>query len=153
MAVTRAVAPGPIVDLYAGVGLFSTVLAATGHAPVTAVEGDPVSSADLAVNARPFAGVLTVEAISVEAFLRTARIPPGATLLVDPPRTGVSREALDALLALRAPRVVYVSCDVATLARDLRRALDEGYALRTLEAFDLFPNTAHVESVAVLERQ
>ena len=56
------------------------------------------------------------------------------------------------IVAASARRVVYVSCDVATLARDVRRFVDAGYRLSHLEAFDLFPNTAHVESVAVLDR-
>ena len=65
----------------------------------------------------------------------------------------MSREALDGVIALGARRVVYVSCDVATLARDARRLMDgAGYRLRRLDAFDLFPNTAHVESVAVFEK-
>jgi len=63
----------------------------------------------------------------------------------------VSREALDGILRLNASRIVYVSCDVATLARDCRRVVDAGYALARVDGFDLFPNTPHVESVAVLE--
>jgi len=68
------------------------------------------------------------------------------------PRTGMSREALDAVVRLRAPRIVYVSCDVATLARDARRIVDAGYTLARADAFDLFPNTPHVETVVVFER-
>jgi 23S rRNA (uracil1939-C5)-methyltransferase len=64
----------------------------------------------------------------------------------------MSREALDGLIRLRAPRVIYVSCDVATLARDSRRLVDAGYALTRADAFDLFPNTPHVETVVVFER-
>ena len=59
----------------------------------------------------------------------------------------MSREALDGICRLRAPRIVYVSCDVATLARDARRLVDSGYALAHVDAFDLFPNTPHVETV------
>jgi 23S rRNA (uracil1939-C5)-methyltransferase len=65
----------------------------------------------------------------------------------------MSRAAVSGLLARGAPRVVYVSCDLATLARDVRSFVDRGYALEHLEAFDLFPNTAHVETLAVLVRQ
>ena len=64
----------------------------------------------------------------------------------------MSKDAAQMIVAARAPRVVYVSCDVATLARDVRRFVDAGYHLAHLEAFDLFPNTAHVESLAVLDR-
>ena len=75
-----------------------------------------------------------------------------ATFIMDPPRTGVSKDAL-AGVARKAPRrLVYVSCDVATLARDARTVLDAGYELESLMAFDLFPNTAHVETVAMFSR-
>ena len=74
------------------------------------------------------------------------------TVVVDPPRTGISREAMSGLLALKAPRVVYVSCDPPTLARDMKRFREVGYELHHIEAFDLFPNTPHVETLAVLTR-
>jgi len=73
-------------------------------------------------------------------------------VIVDPPRTGLSREALDNALRIRAPRLIYVSCDVATLARDARRIVDDGYAIARADAFDLFPNTPHVEAVGVFDR-
>ena len=65
----------------------------------------------------------------------------------------MSREALERLLALAPPRLVYVSCDVATLARDARRMLNAGYTIERADAFDLFPNTPHVETVVVFTRQ
>jgi len=74
------------------------------------------------------------------------------TVILDPPRTGLSREALAALIDFAAPRLIYVSCDVATLARDARRLVDSGYTLHRADAFDLFPNTPHVETVVVFER-
>ena len=87
---------------------------------------------------------------SVERFLgRASSITP--MVIVDPPRTGVSSEAMRDLIRLAPPRLLYVSCDVATLARDARRLFDGGYRLRDVEAFDLFPNTPHVEAVAVFE--
>ena len=64
----------------------------------------------------------------------------------------MSREALDGAIRLSARTIVYVSCDVATLARDSRRLLDGGYAIQQVDAFDLFPNTPHVETVAVFGR-
>lgn len=143
---------GPVLDLYAGVGLFAVAAAAKGLEPVTAVEGDPASSADLVANARPFGAAFTTVHEPVERFLARARPPAETTVIVDPPRTGMSRQALDAVLAGRFTRLLYVSCDVATLARDLRRAIDTGYHVTHLEAFDLFPNTAHVETLAVLDR-
>jgi 23S rRNA (uracil1939-C5)-methyltransferase len=99
---------------------------------------------------------IQVEHSSVEHYLERLASTPlsssssSSTLIVDPPRTGMSKQALDGVLRARASRLVYVSCDVATLSRDLRRMIDAGYRLDHLEAFDLFPNTAHVESLAVL---
>ena len=106
-----------------------------------------MSAVDLAVNAAPFAARLRVTHASVERALADARGWNEGTVIVDPPRTGMSREAVDGLMAVRPRRIVYVSCDVATLARDARRFVDAGYAMGSLEAFDLFPNTAHVEGL------
>ena len=86
-------------------------------------------------------------ATSVERYVGGSFEARDATILLDPPRTGMSKEAATAIVQARAPRVVYVSCDVATLARDARRFLDEGYDIAHVEAFDLFPNTAHVETL------
>jgi 23S rRNA (uracil1939-C5)-methyltransferase len=148
--VIELVPPGPAVDLYAGVGMFAVSLAAAGREPVSAVEGDQTSAADLRENAKPYGSVLRVFASSVERFMEGQRRAPEATLILDPPRTGMSREAAAGVMRLKAPYVVFVSCDVATFARDIRRLLDAGYELESLEALDLFPNTAHVEVLAVL---
>ena len=144
--VVRHVSSGPLVDLYAGVGLFSLTAKNAGAAPITAVEGDPFACRDLTRNA---GGDVTVLEVPVEKF-RTREKP--TTVIVDPPRTGMSREALARVIELDAPGVVYVSCDVATLARDARVLLDAGYRIASARAFDLFPNTAHVESVGVFDR-
>ena len=157
-----ALAPeGPIVDLYAGVGLFGLSFAAVGIDDVTLVEGDPVSGADLQGNAEAFGTRVRVERRSVESFLAdaarafTAREadhkgpPRNSTFIVDPPRTGVSKEAMAGIVQAQPARIVYVSCDIATFARDTRTLIDAGYALEGLTGLDLFPNTAHVESVAV----
>lgn len=153
--VVALVPPGPVVDLYAGVGLFGLALAAAGREAITLVEGDAASGADLERNAEPFGGRVTVERRSVEGFLREGRVSRWAggqgTCIVDPPRTGMSKEALAGLVAMAPGRIVYVSCDVATLARDARALVDAGYALDGVTGIDLFPNTAHVESVAVFE--
>jgi 23S rRNA (uracil1939-C5)-methyltransferase len=143
---------GPVVDLYAGVGLFGLSLAAAGREDITLVEGDPVSAHDLEENARRFVERPRVERSSVEDFLRHSKAAPAATFIVDPPRTGMSREAVQCILQVKPARLLYVSCDVATLARDVRALVDHGYALEPISAFDLFPNTAHVESVCLLRR-
>ena len=150
-AVMDVVPTGRILDLYAGVGLFSVSLAAAGRGKVTAVEGDSVSGRDLARNAAPFAGTLRVSHSSVEHFLLNRRAGPPDTLIVDPPRTGMSKEAAEAIARSGAGRIVYVSCDAPTMARDARRLLDAGYRLISLQGFDLFPNTPHVESLGVFE--
>jgi 23S rRNA (uracil1939-C5)-methyltransferase len=135
--------------LYAGGGLFAVAAAQRRGARVTAVEGDRVAAEDLAANAAQTDDVTAVHQ-PVETFVRSARSGPDV-VIVDPPRTGLSRDALQGVLRLRGRRVVYVSCDVATLARDARHLVDAGYVIRRLDGFDLFPNTPHVETVALLE--
>ena len=151
-AVTARVPDGPLVDLYAGAGLFGLACAALGRGPVIAVEGDRHSAQDLEDNARPFGTGVRVVASAVESFLSQERLPPDATVIVDPPRVGMSREASTAIARAGAARLIYVSCDVATLARDVHRLIETGYRLAHVEGFDLFPNTAHVETLAVLDR-
>ena len=154
--VLARVPEGPVVDLYAGVGLFALSLAAVREASIIAVEGDPVSGSDLQTNAEPFGERVRVERRSVEQFVALLRDRKedlaGSTIIVDPPRTGMTKDALTGLIGLGPARVVYVSCDVATLARDTRILLDARYELKELTGIDLFPNTAHVESVAVFAR-
>jgi 23S rRNA (uracil1939-C5)-methyltransferase len=140
---------GPLLDLYAGAGLFSVTAAAAGKGPVTAVEGDRFSAKDLERNAAGHD--VTVKPAAVEDYFARQTARPAA-VIVDPPRTGMSKEAMAGVVALKAPRVVYVSCDIATLARDARVMLDAGYQLGTVRAFDLFPNTAHVETVISFSR-
>jgi tRNA/tmRNA/rRNA uracil-C5-methylase (TrmA/RlmC/RlmD family) len=145
-----------IVDLYAGVGLFAAGAAVWRGCRVTAVEGDPIAAADLAYNAAPLGGAVEAVHRSVEDVVRGGprSLPRGAfaAAVVDPPRTGLSRDALAGICALQPPRLVYVSCDVATLARDARVLVDHGYEPARVDAFDLFPNTPHVETVAVFQR-
>jgi tRNA/tmRNA/rRNA uracil-C5-methylase (TrmA/RlmC/RlmD family) len=133
-------------DLYAGVGLFSAFLA--GFGPVVAVEGDRRAAAYAATNlasrdARVVAG-------RVDRVL--ARLDGDVDLVVlDPPRAGARRRVTSAVTR-RSPRAVaYVACDPAALARDIGYFAGDGYRLRGLRAFDLFPMTHHVECVALLE--
>jgi 23S rRNA (uracil1939-C5)-methyltransferase len=74
------------------------------------------------------------------------------TCIVDPPRTGLSPAARDGVLRMKPARLIYVSCDVATLARDSRALVDAGYELTTIRGVDLFPSTAHVETIAVFDK-
>ena len=139
----------PVVDLYAGVGLFGLSLAAARGAMVTLVEGDAISGRDLEENAKPYADRARVIHTSVEDFLRHDTPTANETFIVDPPRTGMSTTAMRAIVALRPARIIYVSCDVATLARDARALVDADYSLGEVSGLDLFPNTAHVETICV----
>lgn len=149
--VLRHVRGRRVVDLYAGVGLFSVGMAARG-AEVLAVEGDAAGVADLELNTARWSGRLTTRQAAVEAALST--LPPGRfdTVVLDPPRTGASADAIAGVIALEPGRVIYVSCDPATLARDAALLTTGGYRLTSIESFDLFPNTAHVETLAVFDR-
>jgi 23S rRNA (uracil1939-C5)-methyltransferase len=145
-----------LVDLYAGVGVFSVAAAIARGAQVTAVEGDRTAAADLHENARTVGaggGIVPVHQ-SVEAFTTQWRPDSGTVdvLIVDPSRTGMSHDAMEGAIRLGAPLITYVSCDVATLARDARKFIDAGYAIGNVTAFDLFPNTPHVETVVRFER-
>jgi 23S rRNA (uracil1939-C5)-methyltransferase len=142
-------AESTVADLYAGAGLFAIAAAVVRHAKVTAVEGDRVAADDLFVNATAAGGLVNTRHEAVEHVSASLR---ARVVIVDPPRTGVSKEALGVTLQLKAERIVYVSCDVATLARDARRIADAGYAITRADAFDLFPNTPHVETVVVFDR-
>lgn len=145
------VAPGDrVVDLFAGVGLFSVALAARG-AEVVAVEGDRSSGIDLRGNAGPWRERLLAVRSSVEEAVSESPVKTPDVVLVNPPRTGLSAAATAGLLAWRTPRLVYVSCDPPTLARDAARFAEAGYRLASIEAFDLFPNSPHVETLAVFE--
>jgi 23S rRNA (uracil1939-C5)-methyltransferase len=129
-------------DLYAGIGE-TTVALARGGASVESVESDRRAVAE-AERRGPAA---RRHAARVEHVL--AELRPPELVVTNPPRTGMDARVVDAFERLRPRRVVYVSCDPATLARDLTRL--PGYRLADVRAFDLFPQTAHVETVAVLE--
>src|SRR5262249_42601601 len=140
------------IDLYAGVGVFAVGAAIAKGVRVTAGEGDRDAAAELGEKAAAAGGMGRAVHQSVEGCARGAQGATGATLLVDPPRTGLSREAMGGVLRLGCSRLIYASCDVATLARDARRLVDGGYEIAHVEAFDLFPNTPHVETVVAFAR-
>ncbi len=151
--VRSAIAPGSVLDLYAGVGLFSISAAMSGLGETLAIEGDEVAAANLRRNAAQCAGKVRVRSESVENFFAGShsRVSP-STVIVDPPRTGISKAAIQGVLRLQAPRLVYVSCDIATLARDARLFRESGYEVDEIRAFDLFPQTAHVETIIGFSR-
>ena len=136
-------------DLYAGVGLFSLALAKSFD-KVTAAEIAPTSADDLHANAPR--NVKAVRA-TAEDFLQ--RNPPKQRpdlVVVDPPRGGLGKRVTDALARLAPTRIIYVSCDPTTLARDLHALLGAGYKVSELHLVDLFPQTFHMESVVKLSR-
>jgi 23S rRNA (uracil1939-C5)-methyltransferase len=141
---------GLVTDLYAGVGLFAVSLAHSGREGITAVEGDRTSARDLMANTSACGASVRVVIGSVEDYLSSNRGKTD-TLIVDPPRTGISRKAIDAIVRGRPGRIVYVSCDAPTMGRDAARFVAGGYQLTSLRAFDLFPNTPHVESLGVFD--
>lgn len=137
-------------DVYSGVGLFTILLARQAEA-VIALELDAGAVAD-ARQSLATADLDNVTVLQGDAAANLKAILPGTMqcVVLDPPRSGCSPAVLRQLTRIKAPRLVYVSCDAATLARDLRVLLDSGYELETVQPFDLFPQTAHIESVATL---
>ena len=142
-------ATGTALDLYAGVGLFSSVLNREFER-VIAVESSPTSHADLLYNSP--ANVKAVRA-TTEQYLENAagKLRP-ELVVVDPPRSGLGERVIRGLVKLNAPRITYVSCDPATLSRDLGRLLPSGYRVEEAHLVDLFPQTYHLESVFHLVR-
>ena len=151
-------------DLYAGVGLFSAALAPSFH-HIFAVEASQTSHGDLVQNVP--ANVKAVGARTEDYlrsnhlrsdylrrdYLRSRPVRQSPDLVVlDPPRTGAGKAVIRSLVDLGAPRVRYVSCDPATLARDLAPLLAAGYHIEEAHLFDLFPGTFHIESVMLLAR-
>lgn len=135
-------------DLYAGVG-DATLALLDGGATVESVEADERAVAWAERRGPASDARVRRHAAVVEAVLDRLAAP--ALVLTNPPRTGMHERVTAGILGRRPMRIAYVSCDPATLARDLRR-LGPDYRLAGLRAFDLFPQTAHVETVAVLER-
>ena len=132
-------------DLFAGVGLFSVPLArAFQH--VTAVERASPAARDLRSNVP--ANVKAVCA-DVATFMRR-KSPPLDYVVADPPRGGLGPGVCASLAAMAVPQIAYVSCDPATLARDLKSLFASGYRISKLHLFDLFPQTFHIESLAEL---
>jgi len=135
-----------VLDGYCGVGLFTTHLAQRAGL-VVGIEQSPAAVADLLENSVDFDNVEIIEG-PVEAVLPDLDTRFDAAV-VDPPRAGLDRFALDALVERRPARLVYVSCDPATLARDAKRLTRAGYRLVEVQPIDMFPQTYHVESMAL----
>jgi 23S rRNA (uracil1939-C5)-methyltransferase len=139
------------IDLYCGVGLF-TLPMARKFARVTGVEGNP-RSVEFARRNVEHAGLENIEiaSLGVADWLKHSRsFEVLDFLLLDPPRVGCENAVIAGILAMRPRRIAYVSCDPATLARDLKKIIADDYTLDSVSAFDMFPQTHHVETVARL---
>jgi len=146
----RLPAGAVVLDVYCGVGLFSAFLAP--HAQrLIGIEASPQACDDFVVNLDEFDHVELYQA-PAEAVLPALQVTPDL-VLVDPPRSGLGRHVLQALLGLSAPLMVYVSCDPATLARDAKHLKQGGYQLQQVTPFDMFPQTYHIESISIWRRE
>lgn len=137
-------------DLYSGVGLF-TVPLARSFKQVLAVESNPVASRFARRNLHD-AGLTNARVIEagVAGWFRSASAGAVDFILLDPPRAGAESAVIKGILDLHPPQISYVSCDPATLARDLRKLIAGGYTINSIRGFDLFPQTHHVETVVRL---
>jgi 23S rRNA (uracil1939-C5)-methyltransferase len=139
------------IDLYCGVGLFTLPLARR-YEEVIAVETNELAT-KFARRNLDSAGLENTEVVSLDVaeWLQSYRsFEPIDVLLLDPPRTGAENKVIAGIIGLRPDRIVYVSCDPATLARDLKKLMAEGYSLDKIKALDMFPQTHHVETVVHL---
>ena len=149
----RALLPegGTLLDLYAGVGLFALT-----HGPraerVVGIESGATAVADAEFNAE-YAGQRNVRFVEgdVARSLATLAADSGERIILDPPRTGAGTDVVRAIAERKPLAIAYVSCDPPTLGRDLRAFSEHGYRLERLDAFDLFPDSFHLESVALLK--
>jgi 23S rRNA (uracil1939-C5)-methyltransferase len=138
-----------IIDAYCGVGLFSAFLAPRCRRLI-GIESSRSACEDFTVNLDEFENVALYED-TVERALPALDAHPGV-VVVDPPRTGLDRSAVDALVRLGTGTVIYVSCDPSTLARDAARLVKHGYHIESVTPFDMFPQTYHIESLSVFRK-
>lgn len=141
-----------LLDLYCGVGLFSKFFA-DKFTKVIGIESSPSACEDFAVNLDEFDNVELYEGAVEEILPALAgQIKDLSYMIADPPRAGIDKRALDAILQINPQIIAYVSCDPSTLARDAARLIQGGYALKQVAPFDLFPQTYHIESISIFER-
>jgi 23S rRNA (uracil1939-C5)-methyltransferase len=138
-----------VLDVYCGAGLFSAFLAPrVGR--LIGIESSPFASQDFATNLDEFDNVEIYEG-TAEDVLPQLNIHPDI-ILVDPPRAGILPKALDRIIDMQPKTLAYVSCDPATLARDIKRLRRGGFELTSVQPFDMFPQTAHIETICLLEQ-
>ncbi len=138
-----------LLDIYCGVGLFSAFFAPKVK-QVIGIEVSATACEDFAINLDEFSNVELYEAPAEDVLPQLAIHPDVA--IVDPPRAGLDKKALDAILSLSPKTLAYISCDPSTLARDAARLIAGGYTLLEVTPFDLFPQTYHIECISIFER-
>jgi len=138
-----------VLDVYCGVGLFSAFLAPR-VGKVIGIESDPKAGEDFLYNLADYDNVDFYD-LPAENVLPFLDLTPDIILL-DPPRAGISKEVLDSVVSLNPGLITYISCDPATLARDIDRFQKQGYVLQKSTLFDMFPQTFHIESVNIFVR-
>lgn len=141
-----------LLDLYCGVGLFSKFVA-DKYAKVIGIEASPSACEDFAINLDEFDNIELYEGAAEEILPALAsQLTQPMHMIVDPPRAGIDKHALDAILQINPQVIAYVSCDPSTLARDAARLIKGGYTLQHVTPFDLFPQTYHIESISIFTR-
>ncbi len=142
-------AQSTILDIYCGVGLFSAFLAPKCK-QLIGIESSESACDDFVINLDEFDNVELYEDFAEDVL--PALDIQADIILVDPPRAGVEKEALDAIVKMNPKVIAYVSCDPSTLARDAARLINNGYNLLDVTPFDLFPQTYHIESISIFEK-
>lgn len=146
-----AASSATLLDVYCGVGLFSKFLASR-YARVIGIESSPSACEDFGFNLDEFDNVELYEGITEEILpALVGQVDNLTHLIVDPPRAGIEKHALDAIIKIKPQIIAYVSCDPSTLARDAARLIHGGYRLVEVTPFDLFPQTYHIESISIFE--
>ena len=146
---------GDLLDLYSGVGVFAIACARAGAGRVEAIESGRSAVAAAIENARAHGVQATFHCQTMADAARNQFSGfdlSRATVVLDPPRQGMEPDVAQALAAAKPERIFYISCDPATLARDLKILIPAGYALREARLFDMFPRTAHFETAVRMER-
>ena len=140
-----------LIDVYCGVGLFSNFFAPKCE-KVIGIESSESACEDFAINLDEFDNVDLYEGGAEEILpALVGRIANPTYAIVDPPRAGIEKQTLDAIINIKPQIIAYVSCDPSTLARDAARLIHGGYRLVEVTPFDLFPQTYHIESISIFE--
>jgi 23S rRNA (uracil1939-C5)-methyltransferase len=141
-----------LLDVYCGAGLFSKFFADKCQ-QVIGIETSESACEDFAFNLDEFDNVEIYEGTAEEVLPGLAgRLDSSTNMIVDPPRAGIEKHALDAIISIKPQIIAYVSCDPSTLARDAARLINGGYRLVEVTPFDLFPQTYHIETISIFEK-